>query len=57
MLSSICFNLDQSKILLNGLNSLPDNKLLDLSKFKAFADDNSNMYQKLKFTSERVQKD
>ena len=30
-------------------NSLPNDKILDLSKLKAFADNNLNVYQKLKF--------
>ena len=37
-----------------GLNSLPTNKILDLSKLKAFADDKSNATQKLKFVLGRV---
>ena len=37
------------------LNSLPNDELLDLSKLKAFADDNLNVYQKLKFASGRVE--
>ena len=36
-------------------NSLPNNKILDLSKSKAFADDNLNVYQKLKFASGRIE--
>ena len=31
------------------VNSLPKDKILDLSKLKEFADDNLNVYQKLKF--------
>ena len=43
MQSAICFNLDQSKILSSGnglrlFNSLPNKKILNQSKFKAFAD-------------------
>ena len=37
------------------LNSLPNDKILDLSQFKAFADDNLNVYQKLKFALGRVE--
>ena len=37
------------------LNSLPNNKILDLSKLEAFADDNLNVYQKLKFALGRVE--
>ena len=36
-------------------NSLPNNKILDLSKLKAFADDSLNVYQNLKFASRRVE--
>ena len=32
-----------------GLNSLPNNKILDLSKLKAFADDKINVSENLKF--------
>ena len=39
----------------NQFNSLPNNKILDLSKLKAFADNNLNVYQKLKFAFERVE--
>ena len=34
---------------MNVLNSLPNNKILDLTKLKAFADDTMNVTQKLKF--------
>ena len=37
-------------------NSLPDDKLLDLSKLKTFADDKINVTLKLKFASGRVAK-
>ena len=36
-------------------NSLPNDKILDLSKLKAFADDILNVNQKLKFASGRVE--
>ena len=36
-------------------NSLPNNKILDWSKLKAFADDNINMTQKLKYVLERLE--
>ena len=36
------------------LNSLPNNKFLDCSKLKAFADDKINMTQKLKYDLERI---
>ena len=46
MSSAICFNLDQSKILSfgNGLH-VTQNKIVDLSYSKAFADDKSNVVQ------------
>ena len=37
------------------INSLPDNKILDMSIFKAFADDKIILTQKLKFVLERVE--
>ena len=42
---------------LNGtiVNSLPNDKILDLSKFKACADDKINVTFKLKFVSRRVE--
>ena len=41
--SANAFNLDQSKILLfDRVNSLPNDKFLNWSKLKAFADDKSN---------------
>ena len=55
MLSAICFNLVLSKILMSGnglkqeylfdasINSLPNDKILDFSKFNAFADDKINV--------------
>ena len=36
-------------------NSLPNNKILNLSKFKAFADDNIILTKKLKFVLGRVE--
>ena len=36
-------------------NSLPNNKILDLSKLKAFADDKINLIQKLKSKPGRVE--
>ena len=36
-------------------NSLPNDKIKDLSKLKAFADDKINMTEKLKFVLERVE--
>ena len=38
------------------INSLPNNKILDLPKFKAFADDKIIRTQKLKFTLGRIVK-
>ena len=40
---------------LTTLNSLPNNKILDSSKLKAFADDKINVAQKLKFAYARVE--
>ena len=37
------------------LNSLPNNKILDWSKLKAFADDKINPIEKLKFVLGRVE--
>ena len=37
-----------------GLNLLPDNKILDLSKLKAFTDDKLNVTQNLKFVFYRT---
>ena len=36
-------------------NSLPNNKILDWSKLKAFADDKINVTEKLKLILERVE--
>ena len=36
-------------------NSLPNNKILDWSELKAFADDKINVIEKLKFALERVE--
>ena len=37
------------------LNSLPNNKFLDWSKFRAFADDKLNLTEKLKFVLGKVE--
>ena len=39
----------------NDLNSLPNCKILDLLKLKAFADDKINVIQKLRFDFRRVE--
>ena len=39
----------------NYSNSLPNDKILGQSKFKALVDDNFNVYQKLKFALGRVE--
>ena len=39
---------------INTIYSLPNNKILDLSKFKAFADNEINAIQKLKFDTENI---
>ena len=44
-----------STVLDNIIYSLPDNKFLDQSKLKAFADDKINVTEKLKFLLERVE--
>ena len=54
MSSVIFFNLDQSKILSSG-NGLIDNKILALSKLKAFADDNFNVAEVVKFLLGRIE--
>ena len=41
---------------LSAINSSPNNVILDWSKFKAFADDEINVTQKLKFVKEMVEK-
>ena len=45
----------QMFLLWTSLNSLPNNRIVDLSKFKAFADDNTILTQKLKFLLIRVE--
>ena len=37
------------------VNSSPNDKVLDWSQLKAFANDNLNVYQKLKFAFERIE--
>ena len=37
------------------INSLPNDKILDLTKLKAFADDKTNVTEKLKFVLGRVE--
>ena len=58
---ALCCYLIQVQILLIivvslPINSLPNDKILYLSKFKGFADDNLNVYQKLRFALRRVEK-
>ena len=53
--SRFFFNLFFSRGPVLDFNSLPDDKILDLSKLKAFSDDNLNVYQKLKFALGRVE--
>ena len=38
-----------------GFNSLSNDKILDMSKLKAFADDNLNVNQKSKYGSGRIE--
>ena len=40
---------------LHVFNPFPNNKILNLSKFKAFPDNNLNLYQTLKFALGRVE--
>ena len=51
MLSYCCASTDEKFI----IKFLPNDKILDLSKFKSFTDDNLNVYQKLKFAFGRVE--
>ena len=44
-----------SQIMKLAFNSLPKNKILDQSKFKAFASDKINVTKTLKFVSGRVE--
>ena len=37
------------------VNSLPNDKILDFSKLKGFADNNINVKEKLKFVLERIE--
>ena len=37
------------------MNALPNDKMIDWSNFKAFADDNSNMAEMVKLVFERVE--
>ena len=37
------------------INSLPDDKIIDLSKFNGFADDKIKVIEKLKFDLQRVE--
>ena len=53
------FNLDKAKKILfvnqDNFNSLPNERILDWSKLKAFADDKINVTEKLKFVLGRVE--
>ena len=42
-------HLSPALVFLTTINSLPNDKNLDQSKFKAFADDKTNVTKKLKF--------
>ena len=37
------------------INSLPNDKILDTAKLKAFADDKTNVTKKLEFVFERIE--
>ena len=45
----------QSAVGPNGINFIPNDKMIDLSKFKAFADDNLNVANKGKFVFDRIE--
>ena len=47
-----CYHNASSNIL---FNSLPNDRILDWSKLKAFADDTSNLIEKLKFVLGKVE--
>ena len=49
------FHLILYKITGISVNSLPNNKILDQSKFKAFVDDKINVTKELEFVSGRVE--
>ena len=57
MLSAICFNLDQSKVLSSGflVNSFPKDKILDLSKLKALACNKIEVPQRLEVVLDRTE--
>ena len=56
LLSANAFSLDQSKNLaFGGVISLPNDKFIDWSKLKAFADDKIKMIKKLKFYFGKVE--
>ena len=54
MMGGRCFVADLFPGTAKIFNSLPNDKILDQSKFKAFADDKINVTQKLKFVLGRV---
>ena len=47
--SANAFNSDRSRNLSFGVNTVPNDKIFDRSKLKAFADDKLNVAEKLKF--------
>ena len=53
--SIFSFSLNFSYPFMDKFNPLPNNKILDWSKFKAFADDKINMTEKLKFLFRKVE--
>ena len=53
--AALCFRVVKVGTVSKRLYSLPNYKILDLSKLKAFADDNLNVNQKLKFALGRVE--
>ena len=58
MLYALCFNLDQSKILSsgNGFNPIPNAKILDGFKLKAFTDDNLKVIKMMIYVLDWVEK-
>ena len=52
---SFSHNVFQKKPSSESFNSLPNNKILDWSKLKAYADDKINVTEKLKFVMGKVE--
>ena len=54
MLSATCFNLDQCKVL-SSVNQFPQDKILDQTKLKAFADNKLNVTKVIISVFDRVE--